>query len=162
MPLTPHVTAPRLDSSYGITGPAEGASWAAIDERLTTSRNYWVCTTRANGAPHSKPVWGVWDDALWFSTGTGAVTGRNLARDARISVHLESGDDVVILEGAVEPTRLADVPPAITNAYAEKYAFDPTEGPEAEAGVWYRLVPSVAHSWLERDFQNSVARWEFD
>lgn len=47
-------------------------------------------------------------------------------------------------------------------AYADKYAFDPREGEQDPTGVWYRLVPSLAHTWLEKDFQNSVGRWEFD
>ena len=99
MALSPRLTDPHLHPSYGVTKAAADASWPAIEEKLTASRNYWICTTRNDGAPHSKPVWGVWSDGLWFSTGTNAVTGRNLARDPRISVHNESGDDVVILEG---------------------------------------------------------------
>jgi len=161
MTLQPRLTVPRLDAAYGVTHAAEDASWPAIEEKLTVSRNYWICTTRKDGAPHSKPVWGVWLDGLWFSTGTKAVTGRNIARDPRVSVHTESGDDVVILEGRVEAFPQSEVPAAVMSAYAEKYAFDPTAG-DAPDGAWYLLVPSIAHTWLENDFQNSVARWEFD
>ena len=164
MPLTPRLTAPKTDPSYGINAPAEDASWPPIEEKLSASRNYWVCTTRSNGAPHSKPVWGVWEAGLWFSTGTKAVTGRNLARNRRVSVHTESGDDVVILEGNVAPFLQSEVARSVLQAYADKYGFDPREGEETQddSGVWYHLVPSVAHTWLEKDFQNSVARWEFD
>lgn len=178
MPLDPRLTPPHLDPSYQVTDAAQGASWPATEEKLAASRNYWICTTRANGAPHSKPVWGVWNDALWFSTGSGAVTGRNLARDTRVSVHLESGDDVVILEGRVQPLPQREVPDTVMQAYADKYAFDPREAGDAEdtgdtgdagdagdtedIGAWYRLVPTLAHTWSESDFQNSVARWEFE
>lgn len=161
MTLNPHLTALRLDPSYGVTAPAEGATWPPIAEKLTASRNYWICTTRSNGAPHSKPVWGVWSDGLWFSTGGTAVTGRNLTRDRRVSVHTESGDDVVILEGEVTPTRQGDVPDEVLAAYATKYGFDPRDNADS-SGIWYLLLPSVAHTWLEQDFQNSVGRWEFD
>ncbi|MCK9495554.1 MAG: pyridoxamine 5'-phosphate oxidase family protein [Dehalococcoidia bacterium] len=161
MTLTPRLTEPHLDPSYGITHAAPDASWPAIEEKLIASRNYWICTTRSNGAPHSKPVWGVWSDGLWFSTGANAVTGRNLARDPRVSVHLESGDDVVILEGSVDAMSIGDIPQEATRAYEQKYDFDPT-GDEAPDGTWYRLVPSLAHTWLEDDFVNSVGRWEFD
>ena len=160
MTLNPRLITPRFDPSYGVTQAAEGAAWPPVEVKLAASRNYWVCTTRADGAPHAKPVWGVWADGLWFSTGDRSVSGRNLARDPRISIHLESGDDVVILEGAVAAMRLGDVPPAVTRAYAAKYAFDPA-GEDAAEGTWYRLVPAIAHSWLEHDFQHSVARWEF-
>jgi len=160
--LNARLTTPRLDASYGITAAAEGITWPAIEEKLKASRNYWIGTTRADGAPHGKPVWGIWDDGLWFSTGSKAVTGRNLARDPRVAVHLESGDDVVILEGRVEGFPAAEVSDAVMQAYADKYAFDPREGEQDPSGVWYRLVPSLAHTWLEHDFQNSVGRWEFD
>lgn len=161
MPLNPRLATPHFDPSYGVTHAAEDASWPAIEDQLAASRNYWICTTRSNGAPHSKPVWGVWVDGLWFSTGAAAVSGRNLTRDPRVSVHLESGDDVVILEGSVEGRPLAQVPSPVIEAYATKYELDPTEGAD-DSGVWYRLVPRLAHTWQERDFQNSVARWEFD
>jgi len=160
--LNARLTAPRLDATYGITAAAEGITWPAIEEKLEASRNYWIGTTRADGAPHSKPVWGVWDDGLWFSTGAKAVTGRNLSRDSRVAVHLESGDDVVILEGTVEAFPAAQVSDAVFQAYADKYAFDPREGEQDPSSVWYRLVPSLAHTWLEHDFQNSVGRWEFN
>jgi len=162
--LNARLTAPRLDKSYGITAAAEGVTWPSIEEKLKASRNYWIGTTRKDGAPHGKPVWGIWDDGLWFSTGSKAVTGRNLARDRRVTVHLESGDDVVILEGDVKPFPQSEVGDVILQAYADKYGFDPREGEETQedSGVWYHLVPSVAHTWLEKDFQNSVGRWEFD
>ena len=165
MALTPTQTAPLTHPSYGITGGGKDASWPGTEAKLEASRNYWVCTTRSNGAPHSKPVWGVWEDGLWFSIGTKAVTGRNLARDSRVSVHLESGDDTVILEGTVEPFSLAEVPRSVTQAYAAKYDFDPTTqdyGETNDPGIWYRLVPSVALTWLESDFPNTAARWEFE
>src|SRR5690606_19378964 len=79
VPRTPRLVPTRMDPSYGITGDAEGASWSVTEQKLAASRNYWICTTRADGAPHSKPVWGFWSNgALWF--GSGGVAGRNLQR----------------------------------------------------------------------------------
>ncbi len=154
---TPRLVPTRMDPSYGITGEAEGASWPATEEKLAASRNYWVCTTRADGAPHSKPVWGVWSDgALWFSTG--GVAARNLARDPRIAVHLESGDDTVILEGVVQ---VRGIPEDILSAYAEKYAMK-QEDIGGEGGEWYYLEPRVALTWLEKDYPKTAARWEFE
>lgn len=159
---SPHLTTPRperpdFNPSYGIPGdPPDAPPWTEVERRLTASRNYWLGTTRSNGAPHTKPVWGLWvDGALWFGCGAGSVTARNLARDPRLVVHLESGDDVVILEGAAE--RITPPPGALFPRYAEKYAmFD--EMPE---GDWYRLVPSLAFTWAERDFLRTATRWRF-
>lgn len=162
MPPTPRLTPTRIDPSYGITGDAEGASWPATEEKLAASRNYWICTTRSNGAPHAKPVWGLWaDGALWFGTGGESVTGRNLARDPRVSVHLESGDDTVILEGVIETHPSESVPADLKTAYAQKYAM-PEDGEDPEGSVWYRLAPQVAFTWLEMSYPTSAARWVFD
>src|SRR5712691_7751987 len=56
--------------------------WKWATERLTRARNYWIATTRPNGQPHSRPVWGVWlDDTFYFSTGS--LAAQNLAANPR-------------------------------------------------------------------------------
>ncbi|GMU40394.1 MAG: hypothetical protein AMXMBFR23_12600 [Chloroflexota bacterium] len=158
MTLNPTLSRPAFDLSYGITGDPEGADWPATEAKLAAARNYWVATTRKDGAPHAKPVWGLWQDgALWFGTATDSVTGRNLARDPRIAVHLESGDDTVILEGRVEVvTATRD----LTAAYNRKYAQPDDQAPDG--ATWYRFRPTVALTWLEHDFVNTAARWTFE
>ena len=80
--------------------------WAWADERLAASRNYWIVTADADGRPRAAPVWGVWfDDAVVFGTSPASRKARNLARDPRVVINLESGDEVVILEGEVEHDR---------------------------------------------------------
>jgi hypothetical protein len=162
MPLAPRLTRTRIDPSYGITGDAKGASWPAAEEKLAASRNYWVCTTRPNGAPHSKPVWGVWvDGALWFGTGGNSVTGRNITHDPRVSIHLESGDDTVIMEGIIETLPSAGVPAEVKSASNRKYEM-PEDGEEPEGAVWYRFAPRMVLTWIEQDYPATAARWEFD
>jgi hypothetical protein len=104
------------------------------------------------------PVWGLWlDGATVFSTSPESRKGRNLARDPRVVVHLESGDEVVILEGEVERIQL-DEP--LADAYEEKYAFRPEPGrPE---GLWYRLRPRTVYTRLERDYPRTATRFAFD
>src|ERR1700704_1250787 len=71
-------------------------SWAL--DRLAHARSYWIATTRADGRPHSRPVWGVVvGEAVYFSTGSLAVA--NLAHRPEISLHTESATELVILEG---------------------------------------------------------------
>ncbi|MFD4370393.1 PPOX class F420-dependent oxidoreductase [Streptomyces sp. NPDC058486] len=46
-----------------------------------------LATVRADGGPHVVPVWFVLDgDSFVFNTGKDTVKGRNLARDARVSL----------------------------------------------------------------------------
>jgi PPOX class probable F420-dependent enzyme len=130
-------------------------SWAV--ERLEASRSYWIATTRDDGSPHAAPVWGLWlADGLWFSTSPQSRKGRNLVRDPRATVHLESGDEVVVLEGEVERVTLDD---STAGAYEAKYAIRPD--PADESGLWLRLRPQVAYAWQERDYPRTATRFAF-
>ena len=134
--------------------------------RLRASTIYWIATTRPDGRPHSMPVWGVWvDEALWF--GTYGQKVRNLAHVPYAVAHIESGEDVAIIEGPVERLELADAPAAVTAAYREKYV-DPTTGEPfelqaaAESGddSWlYKLRPRVGHAWVEGAYLETQTRW---
>ena len=100
--------------------------------RLRAAMTYWIATTRPDGRPHSMPVWGVWvDGALWF--GTGGQKIRNLAHQPWAVAHLESGEDVAIIEGPVERLPFDDAPPAVAAAYGAKYV-DPRRA--SRSGSW--------------------------
>ena len=54
--------------------------WKWATQRLKKSRQYWIATTRPDGAPHLMIIWGIWlEDAFWFSTGASSRKARNLA-----------------------------------------------------------------------------------
>src|SRR5437763_10532134 len=98
------VERPLMPSGYGISAKAEGfVSWTWVAEQLVASRSYWVCTTRPDGRPHAMPVWGLWlADRLLFSTDPTSLKARNFTDRPDVVVHLESGDDVVVLESRAE------------------------------------------------------------
>jgi PPOX class probable F420-dependent enzyme len=161
VPAAPRIERPDFDPSYGISTAPPSMAWSTIEEQLRSARSYWICTTRADGRPHAMPVWGIWQDGeLIFSTGTGSVKGRNLRRDPRVVAHLESGDDVVVLEGTVAEVTEPDVLAPWVDAYEEKYSFRPD--PSDEDGVVYRVVAERAYTWIEQDFPNTAARWRWD
>ena len=144
---------------YGIVQEEDGMlPWRWADERLAAGRNYWVSTAGADGRPHAMPVWGVWlGDGVYFGTSPGSRKGRNLGRDPRCVVHLESGDEVVILEGEAEAIPLDK---RVADAYQEKYRYRPNgEGTESEG--WFRLRPRIAYAWLERDYPKTATRFSF-
>jgi len=156
--LPPRATAPRIPAGYGV--PADGSGgellpWSWAVQQLEAARNYWICTTRPDGRPHAAPVWGLWlDEAVWFSTGGETQKARNIARDPRIVVHLESGDATVILEGEVQQG-VADE--RYVGAYEAKYRHRPDIG-----STVYVLRPRVAQTWTERNFPGTATRWVFD
>ena len=81
----------------------------AMRASFVRSRSYWICTARPDGRPHSIPVWGMWvDGALYFGTARDARKAKNIAHNPAVSVHLESGDDVVILEGKASEIDLSE------------------------------------------------------
>jgi PPOX class probable F420-dependent enzyme len=156
MPLEPVASRPGFPG-YGISEEPEGMlAWGWALERLTTARNYWIVTARRDGHPHAAPVWGLWTgDAVLFSTSPSSRKGRNLARDPRVVVHLESGDEVVILEGEAERVVLDE---AGADAYEAKYAYRPEPGSD---GLWLAVPPRVAYAWLESDYPRTATRFAF-
>lgn len=148
-------------SGYGISTEAEGQldfDWAV--QRLTTSRNYWICTTRADGRPHAMPVWGLWlNDAVWFSTDPQSYKARNLAARPDVVVHLESGDEMVLIEGRATWVLAPDLPAGFVPAYAEKYGHElDTSNPDFG---FYRVTPAKVLAWREKDFPTSATRFLF-
>ena len=134
--------------------------WEWAVERLVAARNYWVATTRPDGRPHSMPVWGVWiDDAFFFGSGRNSAKSRNLAANPAIVVHLESGDETVILEGLAEPLVDSELERRVDEAYGPKYDFTPDSSGAADP--WFVVRPKRAYAWTERDYTNSATQFDF-
>ncbi len=151
-----------MTETYAVPKSIDGAlPWSHAEGRLQKARNYWVATARPDGKPHAAPVWGVWvEGALYFGTSRRSVKGRNLARNPELFVHLESGDDVVILEGEAVEVRDRASLEKVDAAYRTKYGMGVTEAGE-DGAVWYAVRPKKAHAWLESDFPNTATRWRF-
>jgi len=150
---------PEMPEGYGIKGPNEGRGllpWSHVQSSLEAARNYWVVTSSARGIPHAAPVWGVWHaGAFYFSTDPGSRKGRNMVPDRPVVVHLESGDEAVILEGRPEQVSDRALLKQLDRLYFEKYAV------HLDVGVTYAVLPFKALAWSESDFPGSATRWEF-
>jgi hypothetical protein len=148
---------PQFTPGYGITSDAAGTiAWNDTSGKLAASRNYWVATADPDGNPHSTPVWGVWhDDRLYFSTDPASTKGKNIAHKPRAVIHLESGDDVVILHCELSTTTEPETLETVFRTYRDKYSmpddfvFDPVM-----CGMPYR-----GFAWLESDFPNTATRY---
>jgi hypothetical protein len=161
--MEPKADRPRM---YGGHLEPVRLPWGWAAERLTAARNYWIATTRPSGRPHSRPVWGVWwEDAFYFSTGS--LAAENLRENAEITVHLESGGEVVIVEGVARPVADIALVEVVIAAYNEKYRWevDPHDMP----GPLYAVRPRVAFGWVSDDsgadrgaaFHGTATRWRF-
>ncbi len=155
----PRATRLRMPKFYEAAGEGEGLlPWSHVVERLDGAQNYWLATTWPDGRPHVAPIWGAWvDDALYFDGIYTARWARNMAANPAITIHLESGTDVVILEGKGEEMIPEPVVAArIVEVWTAKYA---TLIPDAAKGM-YRLRPRMVRAWSR--FPHDATRWRFN
>ena len=155
---------PGMPTAYGLQ-PVHGENgllpWTWAVEHLLGARNYWLVSVGKRGLPHAVPVWGIWmESELLFSTGKSSRKALNLLRQPACIVHLESGDEVVILEGTAESLldqgRLA----GFVEQYEQKYRIRP-EIDDVET-LTFCFQPSKGMGWREADFPSSATCWDFD
>ncbi len=159
--MEPRRRRPPFDG-YGIAEGDEGMlPWRWATERLEQSRNYWISTTRPDTRPHAMPVWGVWlDDAFFFSSGSTSAKARNLAANPAIVVHVESGNEAVILEGRAERVLDDALSRRVSEVYWPKY--DVNWDTSGEPDSWFVVRPARAYAWAERTYPSSATQFDFD
>lgn len=162
---TPRASRPHIPE-YGIPSGEEGMlPWSHVQERMRSAINYWVSTVSPAGQPHATPVWGVWlQDRLYFDGSPQTRRGRDLAKNPRVSVHLEDGQQAVLLEGEAHEIKQPpfDLRKRLSEAYTQKYAergYSP-EPDTWQAGGLYLFTPQVAFAWTR--FPDDATRWRFD
>jgi hypothetical protein len=156
----PERARPRFPSVYGIHEDADGLlDWSWTEERLIAARNYWVCTTRPDRRPHAMPVWGLWHEgAFFFSSSPDSRKARNLAANPAVTVHLESGDEVVIVEGVASLESDEGLLGQLGEDYSRKYSFEVSFTGGRPLNI---VLPQVAYAWLEQDFPGTATRFTF-
>jgi hypothetical protein len=155
---------PVMPDGYGVPEHDDGMmDWSWAVERLTTAKSYWFGTTRPDGRPHAMPAWAAWvDGALYFDGSPETRRGRNLAQNSSIVIHLESGDEVVVVEGEAVLTGKPEsgLAERLAAALGAKYGptYVPTPDTWDEGGLWV-LRPIAAFGWTE--FPKDVTRWRW-
>ena len=154
---------PRIAPIYGVPKHKKGLlDWAHVQERMTSAKVYWIATSGPEGKPHATPVDGLWlDDALYFGGDPSTRRNRNLAVNPATSVHLEEGNNVVILEGESRPLALdtPELAQRLADATAAKYGYGFPTQVYATPGMYYVFRPRVAFAWTQ--FPGDMTRWEF-
>lgn len=164
--VMPKASRPDMPKGYGIPKDKKGLlPWSHAAERLEKAINYWVCTVRPDGRPHAVPVWGTWvDGAFYYGGGPDTRHMRNLAANPNVSVHLENGSDVVIVEGVARVAErvshdLAERLAAASNAKYAKMGHT-AKAADYENGGFVAVTPKVVLAWMS--FPKDVTRWLFD
>mgnify|MGYP001811663938 CR=1 FL=1 len=148
---------PTFAPGYGISSETTGLiPWSDVEAELAAARNYWIATVTPDGKPHTTPIWGVWTQGrLYFGVDAHSQKSRNLEAASTAVVHLESGDEVVILHCCVNAEDDPGTAAAVLAAYASKYglpetfSFDPV----------LVAVPHRAFAWREADFPTTASEY---
>ena len=156
----PKASRPEAPPSYGFgKNSARMLPWSRAVERLEKARYYWLATARLDGRPHVTRVWGVWvDEALYFDGLPTTRWARNLVVNPALSVHLDNGDDVVILEGTVDDLSTdPELDSRIVEAWDTKYG---RLHPDPVGRGIFRLRPRTARAWSNESLEDGT-RWRF-
>lgn len=159
---------PEMPDGYGVPETTGGLlDWSTVEAKLEAATEFWLATTRPDGRPHVVPRWGVWLDGTFCYDGSPMTRHvRNLAENPACALHLESGTDVVILEGSSRPSapigrdlggRLSA---RFVHSYGDRgYAPPPDAWSDGHAGGMRIFTPRTGFAWA--DFPADVTRFHF-
>lgn len=150
---------PKTEASYGIPDDESGLlPWTFVAEKMSDDRTFWVTTIRPDGRPHARPTWGVWvDDTFHCGGGERTRWVRNLSHNSAITVHRESGEEVIIIEGEAvridEETADATLIERLDDAYDAKYGI-------RHGTPFFAVRADLVLAWSE--YPADATRWTFD
>lgn len=156
MEQRPTSTRPTFPEGYGIPETAQGLlTWAEVEPRLVHAHHYWLSSVRPDGRPHAVPRWGVWlDGRFWYDGAPTTRHTRNVEANPAVTLTLESGTEVVIVEGESHATR-ADPEPlgarlsqAFTKYADAGYSPAPDSWADAQGGGLRVITPHRVLAWF--------------
>ncbi len=159
----PKISRPKLPKGYA-DNPASFVDWDWVADQMTNAENYWLSSVRPDGRPHVVPRWGAFIDNRFYYDGSPETRhAQNIMENPNVTLHLENGYKVVIMEGtsmpAGKPTpefakRLAE---AITRKYVSRgYSPEPDQWDE---GGLYVFTPSQCLAWTT--FYENPTKFKF-
>lgn len=158
---------PVFPDGYGIPTTADGQlTWAEVEPRLEGAMHYWLSSVRPDASPHSVPRWGVWlEGRFWYDGAPTTRHTRNVERNPAVTLTLESGTEVVIVEGESHATRAdadtlgARLSAAFTKYAASGYSPGPDSWSGADGGGLRVITPRRAMAWF--NFPVDCTRFTF-
>jgi len=160
----PKITRPAFPKGY-VDNPASYLTWDWVAAQLTESKHYWLCTVRADGRPHVVPRWGVFLDNKFYYDGSPETRhALNLVNNSNVSLHLESGEQAIIMEGTSRSAEKPDHEFAqrLARAISEKYSamgYSPEPNQWDEGGLFV-FTPRQCIAWSK--FTDNPTKFIFD
>jgi nitroimidazol reductase NimA-like FMN-containing flavoprotein (pyridoxamine 5'-phosphate oxidase superfamily) len=160
----PIVSRPHFPQGY-LVSPTVLLAWAEVEQRLAAAHNYWFCSVSPEGQPHAVPKWGVYVDGKIYVDGSPQTRHfRNVMVNPRVTVHLESGDQPIIVSGRCRAVGKppADTAAAVAHAYCAKYSAD---GYAPEPAQWdveglYEVILESVFAWTK--FTDDPTKFSFE
>jgi hypothetical protein len=158
--VAPRERALRL---YGIPSGQDPLAWSWVEEQLQAAGTYWL-VARTPGHPHPRPVWGIWQDQRLHLSVASPTLLHAVDGDPLVTVHLDSGTDVVLVEGAVSGATKHGTPSTVIQAYNAKYDWDYQVAQYGQLIVVQplRVLAWRTAGWAGRDSFQATGCWHFD
>ena len=148
---TPKISRPKFPQGYA-DNPASYVDWEWVAEQMTDAKHYWLSSVRPDGRPHAVPRWGAFiDTKFWYDGSPETRHAQNIMKNPHVSLHLESGHQVVMMEGiskpAGKPTR--EFARKLAKVIGKKYSEDgySPEPNQWDAGGLYVFTPRQCIAW---------------
>jgi len=138
--------------------------WDNLIWRFAAQHSYWLVTM--GDAPHSMPVWGVWQNSSFrFSADPLSRKAKNLRDNPLATVHLADTEAVFSLECHALELSDAEYAQQFVDEYNPKYRWH-FSAEDVVPGL-FELVPYKAFAWSgsqgnNDDFANTATRWHFE
>ena len=162
---SPSADRPAMPREYGMPTDLDGLiGWDAVETRLRDANVYWIATSGPGGRPRVRPVDGIWiDGSLWVGGSPETRWVRDLLANPQVSVHLDDGWDVAILEGTailVEEGVSDDLAARLAAESNRKYPQYGMKPADYQRGPGpFAIRPSVGFAW--KAFPKDLTRFRF-
>jgi hypothetical protein len=119
--------------------------------QLQDAVHYWLCTVRTDGRPHCAEVGCVDRRQDLLRWKPGHTPRPHLALNPAVVIHLEGGEQAVIVEGSARAIEkpAVDLAARVAAAYRQKYAglgYAP-EPTQWDAGGLFEIAPHAILAW---------------
>jgi len=161
---TPKISRPKFPRGY-VDNPVSYVDWNWVATQLTESKHYWLSSVRPNGHPHVVPRWGAFLDNKFYYDGSPETRhARNIIKNPYVTLHLESGEKAIILEGTSKPAGKPDPEFAkrLAKAISDKYSalgYSPKPNQWDEGGL-YVFTPQQCITWTA--FTENPTKFTFE
>ena len=166
MPTMPEPAAnrPAIPREYGVARGAEGMlPWASVEAQLAAAKLFWVATTSADRRPRVRPVDGTWfEGAVYVGGSPETAWVRDLLANPDVSVHLDSTDGIVIVEGVAERGGggiSGDAAERLADLLGERFPYGRPKAEDFAALGSIAIRPLTIVAW--RDFARDPTRFRF-